>query len=129
MEIALRSALLEWLQADPQLTASLNAITEEAPARAALPWLAIAASAGADWSVKEAEGREIRIALELHCRGDRPDTAATLVTAIEARIAAMPAGQRGFRLVSTRFLRSRAEQRPAGTRAVLIEYRFRLLTL
>ena len=66
MEIPLRAALLAWLAADPALSGELNAIVEEAPSRAALPWLAVATSASADWSVKDRPGREVRIALELH---------------------------------------------------------------
>ncbi len=128
MEIALRTALIAWLRADPVLAGQLNAVVEEAPSRTALPWLAIAASASADWSAKDREGREIRVALELHCRGDRPDAAASLVGAIEARIAALPQIQPAFRIITTRFLRARAEQRGANTRAVLIEYRFRVLS-
>ena len=128
MEVPLRAALVDWLAADPALAGTLNAVVEEAPVRAALPWLAIAASASADWSTKDQTGREVRIALELHCRGDRPDTAAGLVAAIEGRIAALPPAQDGFRIVTIQFLRARAEQRPANTRAVLIEYRFRLLS-
>ena len=128
MEIALRAALLGWLAEEPVLSTQINAIVEEAPSRTALPWLAVAASASADWSVKDRSGREVRIALELHCRGDRPDTAASLVGAIEARIAALPQIQPGFRIVTSRFLRARAEQRGANTRAVLIEYRFRVLS-
>lgn len=127
MEIALRSALIAWLEADPALAAQLNAVVEEAPSRTALPWLAIAASASADWSAKDRIGREVRIALELHCRRDRPDSAATLVGAIESRIASLPSAQNGFQVVTTTFLRARAEQRAANTRAILIEYRFRLL--
>ena len=127
MEIPLRAALLAWLTADPVLTAQLNAVVEEAPARTALPWLAVAASASADWGAKEQTGREVRIALELHCRGDQPGAAATLVAAIEARIAALPPDQPGLRVVSTVFLRARAKMRAANTRAVLLEYRFRLL--
>lgn len=127
MELSLRAALLAWLAADPALSGQLNAIVEEAPGRTALPWLAIAASASADWSAKERTGREVRIALELHCRGDRPDSAAALTAAIEARIAALPAAQSGFQVVSAFFLRARAEQRGANTRAILIEYRFRVL--
>jgi hypothetical protein len=128
MEVALRAALIAWLAADPALTATLNTVAEEAPSRTALPWLAIAASASADWSTKERAGREVRIALELNCRGDRPDTAATLVAAIERRISTLPPGQPGFRVVTMQFLRARAEQRPANTRAILIEYRFRVLS-
>ncbi len=128
MEVPLRAALIVWLAADPALAGTLNAVVEEAPSRTATPWLAIAASASADWSTKEQAGREVRVALELHCRGDRPDTAATLVAAIESRIAALPAAQTGFRVVTTQFLRARAEQRPANTRAILLEYRFRVLS-
>lgn len=127
MEIALRAALLAWLAADPALSAQLNAITEEAPSRTSLPWLAIVASASTDWSCKAARGREVRIAVELHCRGDQPDAAGALVSAIEARIEALPSAQTGFAVVTSQFLRARAEQRATNTRAILLEYRFRVL--
>lgn len=128
MEIALRAALLGWLRADPILALQLNAIAEEAPARTALPWLALAASASTDWSTKSGAGREVRVALELHCRGDTSDAAATLVSAIEARIDSLPRAQAGFAIASHRFLRARAEQRAESRRAVLLEYAFRLLS-
>ncbi len=127
MEVALRAGLLAWLAADVTLTAELNAIVEEAPLRIALPWLAIAASASTDWGTKTTAGREVRIALELHCRGDAPDTAIALVAAIEARIESLPRAQSGFVIASCRFLRARAEQRSESRRAVLLEYTFRLL--
>lgn len=127
MEVPLRAALIAWLAADPAVAGTLNAVVEEVPSRTALPWLAIAASASADWSTKEQTGREVRVALELHCRGDRPDTAAALIGAIENRIAALPSAQAGFHVVTTQFLRARAEQRGANTRAILLEFRFRLL--
>ncbi|WP_313435080.1 DUF3168 domain-containing protein [Novosphingobium sp.] len=127
MEIALRAALIDWLSADPALAAQLNAIVEEAPSRTSLPWLAIASSASTDWSCKTMPGREVRVALELHCRGDAPDTAAALVTAIEARVAELSRDQAGFQVVTAQFLRARAEQRGESRRAVLLEYRFRLL--
>jgi hypothetical protein len=127
METQLRAALLAWLRADPALATSLNSLTEEAPPRASPPWLGIAASASADWSVKDAAGREVRVALELHLRGDDPASGASLTKAIEGRIAALPKLQDGFEVVSTMFLRSRVEQRPGNLRAALLEYRFRLL--
>lgn len=127
MEIPLRAALVAWLAADPTLTANLNAIVEEAPSRTSLPWLAIAASASTDWSCKTALGREVRVALELHCRGDTPDAAAALVAAIEARVEALPRTQAAFDIATIGFLRARAEQRGESRRAVLLEYRFRLL--
>ncbi len=127
MEIPFRAALIAWLRADPLLSATLNAVTEEAPGRTALPWLALAASGSIDWSAKDRAGREVRVALELHCRGDQPGSAASLIGAIESRIAALPATQQGFQVVTSQFLRARAEQRGGNTRAILIEYRFRLL--
>ena len=127
MEMLLRAALIAWLAADTTLATSLNAITEEAPSRTSLPWLAISASASIDWSTKTEMGREIRVALELHCRGDRPDSAAGLVAAIEQRIASLPRAQTGFAVIGHQFLRARAEQRSESTRAILLEYRFRTL--
>lgn len=126
MEIPLRAALLAWLAGDATLADSINAFTEEAPVRATLPWLGLVASASVDWSTKTETGRDVRVALELHCRGDRPDDAGDLVAAIESRVAAMPRAQAGFVIAGIHFLRARAEQRPGLTRAVLLEYRFRL---
>ena len=61
MEIPLRAALVAWLAADPVLGNQLNAVVEEAPSRSTLPWLAIAATASADWSSKSGPGREVRL--------------------------------------------------------------------
>lgn len=127
MEIRLRAALLSHLSNYPQLADTLNAISEEAPLRASLPWLAIVASASTDWSNKTHDGREIRIAIELQARGDDPETAAELVRTIEEAVLSMPDMQDTFRIVTIQFLRARTEQRGGTTRAVLLEYRFRLL--
>ena len=86
MEVLLRTALINWLAASTSLSGLLNSVTEEAPLRATVPWLALSASAAIDWSTKTEVGREARIALELHCRGDQPDSAATLVGAIDAAV-------------------------------------------
>lgn len=129
MEIPLRASLIGWLASDPALSAALNAVTEEAPVRIALPWLAISASASLDWSTKTEVGYETRIALELHMRGDVPGSGAELVAAIQSRIADLPRNQSGFRIITLQFLKSRAEQRAPSTRAVLLEYRFRTIAL
>ena len=49
------------------------------------------------------------------------------VTAIDKRIDTMAGAQNGFELVTSRFLRARAERRPRNLRAMLLEYRFRIL--
>ena len=127
MESAFRTALLDWLRADRGIATSLNAISEDGPVAAPAPQLSIVASAAADWGSKTAGGREVRVALELVDRSDTPTATAELADAIERRIATMAPMQDGFRIVVTRFLRSRVERRPRSMRAILIEYSFRLL--
>jgi len=129
MEIPLRAALIDWLRQDAGLATQLNSVTEEAPPKTALPWLAIATSASADWGAKDRPGREVRVALELHCRGDRPDTAGLLVGAVESRIASLPREQGGLEVVSRQFLRAHTEQRAGNVRSILLEYRFRVLAV
>lgn len=125
METEFRAALIAWLAADPAL-AGLNVIEEESPLSASPPWLGIAASASTDWSTKDRKGREVRAAIELSTRGDEPDGDASLVHAIEKRLAEMPTSQANFVLISSQFLRARAERRTNNRRAFLLEYRFRL---
>lgn len=127
MEHALRAALIGWLRSGPAPLDTLNAIEEEAPLRASPPWLGLAASASADWSTKDRKGREIRVALELHTRGDDAAADGVLVAAIERRIEALPRVQPGFAIASTLFLRARAERRANNRRSMLLEYRFRCL--
>lgn len=129
MELAFRATLLAWLAGDPALMASLNGIVEEAPSRKALPWLALTASASSDWSTKTEPGREVRVALELNYRGDDPLSESALIAAIERRVESLPADQAsaGFRVVSLMFLKARAQQRGEALRAVVLEYRARLL--
>ena len=127
METRFRSDLNQWLRGDATLAAGLNAIEEESPLTASPPWLGLSASAAIGWGAKGALGREVRVALELIDRQEEGAATADLVAAIEARIATLPAAQDGYRVVVTQFLRSRAERRANNLRAVLLEYRFRLL--
>lgn len=128
MESVFRSDLVAWLRSDTGLSTLLNAVQEEAPSPAPPPALSIAASASADWSSKTTTGREVRLALELLDRGDDASRTAQTVRLIEQRIATLSPDQGSYRVVSTQFLRSRAERRPRSVRAVLLEYRFRLLS-
>lgn len=127
METALRSAIAGWLASDPVLSERVNAIAEEAPAATSPPAIAIAASASTDWSTKTATGREVRVALELVGRGDDHAETAALAGRIEQRIATLAPQQAGFRVVVTRFLRSRVERRRRNGRAVLLEFAFKLI--
>lgn len=127
MESLFRNVLLDWLASDPVLSTTLNDVAEEAPSRASMPWLGIAASASTDWSTKTQRGREVRVALELQTRGDGAAETSAIAAQIEERIESLPRQHSGLSIANTTFLRARAEQRPRNTRAVLIEYRFRIL--
>ncbi len=131
MELAFRAVLLAWLAADSALSAGLNAICEEAPLRKALPWLALTASASTDWSTKSGPGREIRVALELNYRGDDPLAESALIGAIERRAVSVPADQTaaGFQIASLSFLKARSEQRGEALRALVLEYRARVVAV
>lgn len=127
METQLRVDLLDWLRSDPVITAAVNLVDEAETSRATMPWLALVASASADWSSKTHTGREIRVALELRHRGDAPGDAASLLRRIETRIETLPAQQSAYRITSTQFLRTRTERRARNERASLVEYRFRIV--
>ena len=127
MELELRAALIDWLRTAPAPLDMLNAIEEEGPPRAAPPWLGIAASVSTDWSTKERQGREVRVALELTTRGDDPAADGALVRALGARTETLPPVHPAFEVVSVLFLRARAERRERNMRSMLLEYRFRLL--
>lgn len=86
MEHDIRAALIAWLASGPAPLDTLNAIEEEVPQRSGPPWLAIAASASADWGTKDRMGREVRVALELHTRGQDVAGDAALVRAIDRRV-------------------------------------------
>lgn len=129
MENQLRAALIAWLRGDPALTAQLNAVEEESPLTATVPWLGIAASASTDWSTKDMVGREIRVAFELQTHGDGVAQDMALVEMVEGRLAALPRDHGSFMLVTTQFLRARAERRVRNLRSVLLEYRFRILAV
>ena len=127
MDTALRTALIEHLRADAALMEALNLVDEAEIERASTPWLALVASASVDWSTKTHAGREVRVALELRLHGGEAASGADLAEQVDARALALPAEQEGFRVVSASFLRGRAERRPHNARAILREYRFRIL--
>ena len=127
MEARLRTALLTHLRADPLLAADINLVDEALIERASPPWLALVASAATDWGTKSHAGREVRVAFELRLHGDDPATGSALAERVDARVLSLPSAQEGFRVASAVFLRGRAERRANNARAILREYRFRIL--
>ena len=54
-------------------------------------------------------------------------TGANIAEQVDARVLSLPADLAGFRVVTAQFLRGQAERRERNARAILREYRFRLL--
>ena len=100
------------------------------PLQAAFPHAIVETGPESDWSHKSGAGRELRLAVTIRDRGERPDRLRHLTAQAEAAVAAVEAVE-GWQLVTLRFVRSRivaparggAEAEWAG----VIEYRARLL--
>ena len=114
-------------RAHEQMTLIAQSVDEAEIERASAPWLALVASAAIDWSIKTHAGREVRVAFELRLHGDDPVTGANIAEQVDARVLSLPADLAGFRVVTAQFLRGQAERRERNARAILREYRFRLL--
>ena len=68
-----------------------------------------------DWGHKSGEGRELRLALTLWDRGERPVRLRALTRAAEAALESIEGDAEGWQIVSLHFLRERAV--PPRTRA------------
>jgi hypothetical protein len=88
-----------------------------------------------DWSHKSGEGRELRLALTLWDRGERPVRLRALTRAAEAALEGIEGESQadGWQLVSLHFLRERAvpprAPAPNALTASVVEYRARLLAV
>lgn len=127
METQFRRDLLAWLAEDAALVAAVGRPGEEEPEKPSPPSLTIAASASTDWSTKDRQGRDIRLALELVTRGEDEETILGPGATLERRVATFPSTQPGYRVAVVQFLRSRSERRKGNIRAVVSEWRFLIL--
>ncbi|MEZ0497154.1 DUF3168 domain-containing protein [Sphingomonas sp. IW22] len=123
----LHEALAAALAAHPPLAGSVTAVFASPPVRAAAPYALVAEAVVADWSTKDAEGFEARVAVELHDGGEDGARVRALTGAAQAAVAAMPhALGEGWRIVSRGFVRQRIV-RTRGEWVGTVEYRVRVL--
>ena len=105
-------------------------VFEAPPVQAAEPWALAEAGPETDWGHKSGTGRELRLAVRLHDKGESGARLAALVGDAEASVAAI-GGVAGWQLVSLHLLRSMKlppkRGAPDGAWAGLIEFRARLL--
>jgi hypothetical protein len=104
------------------------------PVQAAFPYAVADAGLETDWSHKSGVGREVRIAVTLRDRGERPLRLRRLISEAETALDVLAGTYDGWRLVSLFYLRSRLvpETRGSGPAsqpgwAGVIEFRARML--
>jgi hypothetical protein len=96
------------------------------PVQAAVPYAAVEAGPESDWSHKSGAGREVRIAVSLFDKGERPVRLQVLMGEAEQALEGMPSPA-DWTLVTLQFLRSRLLRDSKGIWVGVIEYRARVL--
>ena len=104
-----------------------------APVQAAAPNAVIETGPVSEWGFKGGTGRELRLALTIWDRGERPVRLRDLARSVQTRVEAIEGEGEGWDLVSLHFLRERPvpprSRTPNGLSAITVEYRARLLAL
>jgi hypothetical protein len=106
--------------------ASLAGVHEIAPVQAARPFATVEAGSEIDWSHKTGFGREVRLAVTIRDKGERPERLRRLMGAAEAAMVELgPADD--WTVVTLTFLRSRIVAEGKGGWAGILDYRVRML--
>lgn len=105
----------------------LNGVYDGPPLSAAFPYAVVEAGPESDWSHKSGEGRELRLSIQVHDKGERTARLRVLVAEIEARVLLAGPDLAGWRLVNFVFLREAMLRSTGAAWTVAIDYRARLL--
>lgn len=99
-----------------------------APVQAALPFALVEVGPESDWGHKSGAGRELRLAVTIRDKSERPERLRRLMDEAEAAVAGLPAALGGWRVVTLALLRTRVMAPRAGEAwAGVIEFRARML--
>lgn len=132
-EGAMRAAVVAALGGDAALMALVNGIHDGAPVQASAPYVVVAECAGADWGAKGVDGREVRLSISLHDKGDTSVAIAEMLGRVEAVMRGIESLVGGWRVVTMRFVRSRvarsvtSQRRDEGWQGV-VDYRMRVVS-
>lgn len=107
--------------------AGLTGVFDLRPWQAAHPYATVDAGAEIDWSHKTGAGREIRLAIAIHDKGERPERLRRLIAAAEGAMAGLAVPGEGWRIVSLAFLRGRVVADGREGWIGTIDYRARML--
>lgn len=107
--------------------AGLNGAYDGRPLTGALPYAEVEAGPESDWSHKSGLGRELRLAILIRDKSERPARLRALALAAETATSAIGPDLDGWRLVNLIFLRGQLLREAGAAWAAAIEYRARLL--
>ena len=100
-----------------------------APVQAACPFATVDAGLETDWGHKSGVGREVRLAVTIRDRAERPDRIQSLEDQALAAIERSGGVTPNWAVVSMSFMRSRTVRESATGWAAVIEFRARMLRL
>lgn len=111
---------------DALVAAGGMGVHEVGPVQAAFPYATVECGPESDWGHKSGTGREVRLAVVVRDRGERPDRVDVLVASVEASLGAIGGEVGEWQVVSLRPVRTRLARDGTGW-AASIEYRARML--
>ncbi|UYY76657.1 DUF3168 domain-containing protein [Sphingomonas sp. R1] len=125
---AITGAVRAALAGQPALVAQVNGIFDAPPARTPRPYLLVDDPVLSDWSTKDQDGREVRIAVLVRDTGQARNRVRALAELVEAAIAGMPAGLgEGWQVASCVLVRTRLVAEDATNLTAIVEHRVRML--
>ena len=120
-------ALVEAALAALRTVEGLNAVSDGPPLTGAFPYAIVEAGPESDWSHKSGEGRELRLAIFAHDKGESPKRLREIAARIEVAAAGIGPDLAGWRLVNLVFLRGTMLRSADAAWSAAIDYRARLL--
>jgi hypothetical protein len=126
-ELAIRAAMLAALAADGAIGALLNGVYDGTPVKASEPYAVIGDCTGSDWGTKDADGREVRVALSLYDRQETRARLAQMMRLADGVVRGMSGIADGWRIAGVALLRSRTMKARDQGWSCVVDYRVRVL--
>lgn len=105
----------------------LNAVCDGPPLTAAVPYATVETGPESDWSHKSGDGRELRLAIQVHDKGESPARLRAIVAQVEEAAAGIGPELAGWHLVNLVFVRAAMLRSTGAAWTAAIDYRARLL--
>lgn len=105
----------------------VNGVFDGPAVKATAPWIELGPLVAADWSTKDAAGREVRLVLTVRDRADRPARTHALAAAAGEAVEELARDLTGWRVASCVFVRARVIGDRPGEWSASVEYQIRLL--